>query len=502
MESSERHAWYLIALVFIIRLLILLTAPVDLSGDEAYYWEWGRNLDWGYFSKPPLIGWLMGLAGFLFTDAEWGIRLMPLLFGTGSLFILFSLTRDIFGERAGFWAVVAIVISPANAAANLIFTIDAPLVFSWALALYAGFHYLNCQENRGKWALLQGIALSLGYLSKQMMLVYPLLWLIVLATEKDWRPLLRRPQTWAVMILPLLALLPPLLWNAGQDWITLQHTGGHFSSKAFTLSRSLGWVGEFIGPQLGLLTPVTWTILVISLVLTVMNWRKAGREMHFLWIFCGPVMAVFLLLSFRQRILPNWPAVFYVSGYILCMGLLFGERAKLTAPRLVKPFKFGLWIAAGLVVFLYGLMYVSPLVPFSRDPLERIRGWETYGEVIAEIDSSIWPDRSKIGEQRALHMLGHRYYASQLAYYHPERPRVYLHNPPGRIRSQYGIWKSIEESGLEEGLLIDARKESELPDEVGELWQEIEFIKTVLVPITAKSHRTVRIYKVSGIHQR
>ena len=63
-ERIRAHpALYLIAAVFIIRFLVLLTAPIDLSGDEAYYWEWGRHLDWGYFSKPPLIGWLMGLAG-------------------------------------------------------------------------------------------------------------------------------------------------------------------------------------------------------------------------------------------------------------------------------------------------------------------------------------------------------------------------------------------------------------------------------------------------------
>ena len=50
-----------VAALFCFRLLMLLL-PLDLSGDEAYYWDWGRNLDWGYYSKPPGIAWLMAPA--------------------------------------------------------------------------------------------------------------------------------------------------------------------------------------------------------------------------------------------------------------------------------------------------------------------------------------------------------------------------------------------------------------------------------------------------------
>src|SRR2546430_1542444 len=33
--------------------------PVDLSGDEAQYWDWSRNLDLSYYSKGPLIAYLI-----------------------------------------------------------------------------------------------------------------------------------------------------------------------------------------------------------------------------------------------------------------------------------------------------------------------------------------------------------------------------------------------------------------------------------------------------------
>ena len=41
------------------RLLALWLTPLDLFMDEAQYWLWGDELALGYFSKPPLIGWVI-----------------------------------------------------------------------------------------------------------------------------------------------------------------------------------------------------------------------------------------------------------------------------------------------------------------------------------------------------------------------------------------------------------------------------------------------------------
>ena len=40
------------------RLVALGFDRTDLWVDEAQYWLWGQNLDWGYFSKPPMIAFL------------------------------------------------------------------------------------------------------------------------------------------------------------------------------------------------------------------------------------------------------------------------------------------------------------------------------------------------------------------------------------------------------------------------------------------------------------
>ena len=39
---------------------LLLTASygvmVPLNGDEAFYWQHGRHLDWGFYTHPPMTG--------------------------------------------------------------------------------------------------------------------------------------------------------------------------------------------------------------------------------------------------------------------------------------------------------------------------------------------------------------------------------------------------------------------------------------------------------------
>jgi 4-amino-4-deoxy-L-arabinose transferase-like glycosyltransferase len=61
-ESSLMVVIGIFAAITVIRLIGLGTSNVDLFTDEAQYWSWSRELSWGYFSKPPLIAWIIHLA--------------------------------------------------------------------------------------------------------------------------------------------------------------------------------------------------------------------------------------------------------------------------------------------------------------------------------------------------------------------------------------------------------------------------------------------------------
>src|SRR5205809_665616 len=64
---SRAAAVGLILLAAVLRFLYLaLDCRLDLSPDEAHYWDWSRHLDWSYYSKGPLVAWLIWLSRELF----------------------------------------------------------------------------------------------------------------------------------------------------------------------------------------------------------------------------------------------------------------------------------------------------------------------------------------------------------------------------------------------------------------------------------------------------
>jgi len=93
----ERAFFVLFFGVLGLRILFAAVFPLDFAGDEAYYWDWGRRLDWGYYSKPPMVGWLFALAGWLGNDSFFVFKLVPVVLTALGTLALAALARDRYG---------------------------------------------------------------------------------------------------------------------------------------------------------------------------------------------------------------------------------------------------------------------------------------------------------------------------------------------------------------------------------------------------------------------
>src|SRR5436305_4540482 len=90
--------------------------PLDLAPDEAHYWDWSRHLDWSYYSKGPLVAYLIRagceLAGPVsqrLTGSEMlAVRLPAVGCGALLLLALYVLTVQAYGREGLATAVVAI----------------------------------------------------------------------------------------------------------------------------------------------------------------------------------------------------------------------------------------------------------------------------------------------------------------------------------------------------------------------------------------------------------
>ena len=60
-DSRPYFLWLLLAVAVLtaLRLAVLAGSGLGLHGDEAQYWSWSRDLEWGYYTKPPLIAFII-----------------------------------------------------------------------------------------------------------------------------------------------------------------------------------------------------------------------------------------------------------------------------------------------------------------------------------------------------------------------------------------------------------------------------------------------------------
>src|SRR3954453_14218965 len=47
---------------------LVTSCPLELAADEAHYWDWSRHLDWSYYSKGPLVAWVIRASRFFLAD--------------------------------------------------------------------------------------------------------------------------------------------------------------------------------------------------------------------------------------------------------------------------------------------------------------------------------------------------------------------------------------------------------------------------------------------------
>lgn len=492
----SKFLWYSLLGLLVLRLIYLpfFCSAFDLVGDESYYWEWGRRPDWGYFSKPPMIGWLMGIVGVLTNHAEWGIRLASLVCGTISLSLLYALAKRMFDRPTALLTVFLAAFTPANIALNLFFTIDAPLVLCWTAALLTFWKAIEAPEKTSSWVWLT-LALGMGNLSKQMMLVFPLLMLLLVLGSKAARPVARQRGFWISIGISLLFVLPVLWWNERHDWITFKHTTHHFDTRVNpTFWDNVTLFFEFPLFQMGLLTPLIWCFLMAIGFGGLWKWRQLELRSQYLVIFSAPALTVFTLLALRQSINPNWPAVYYLSGMMLVAAALQGTAVpvwpRLSWSRWLKP--------TTIMAFVITLLaYAAPLMPGALalagypvvDPFARVKGWREAGEAAGRFYAG-----APAPEKTFFLVLGHRENASQLSFYTPQHPPVYRWQEVEMISSQYELWPRANEERMGGDALIFVPDGRGLAKSMARSFETVEKKGEINIPLGNDKVRNYNVF--------
>jgi len=133
-KNSKKFNLFILG-IFIINILQAIFTPI--LKDEAYYWRWAQNLDWGYFDHPPMVAFIIKLGTYLFSGAL-GIRFVTVLLNILMVFVIWALVPDSHKKQKNAeWIFFSILLAmPFFHIYGFITTPDAPLLFFSALYLF------------------------------------------------------------------------------------------------------------------------------------------------------------------------------------------------------------------------------------------------------------------------------------------------------------------------------------------------------------------------------
>lgn len=336
--------WFLWALVpglFAWRLSASWWSGAGLFVDEAQYWDWSRDLAWGYFSKPPVLPALIRLSTLLAGDGIAGVRSLVVFLWTLTPVVLWRLVWDMFRDQAphvpvrtrllvGAWAAALASAMLVFALIGQVATTDGPLLFFWALLMWFFWRAMQTPQRLWPW-VLWGILLALALLSKYTacVAVVSALWLAFKQRHASiWQGL-----ALAFMVCGVL-LIPHAMWNQTHGWPTLRHTaellagsdsaehaGAVFSALKYTASQ---WV--LVGP-----------VVFLTGVFGFIRWRQKAPKrtdetrpktggvplMEWAWTWTWPIWLLGLMQSLQGKAEMNWPAP-AVLGFALMLALWQG----------------------------------------------------------------------------------------------------------------------------------------------------------------------------------
>ena len=455
-----------------LRLLWLVFQPADLYPDEAQYWFWAQHAALGYYSKPPLVAWLIALTTGLFGESEFAIRLSAPLLHAGTAVFVYATGARLYDSRVGLWSALAYASLPGASVSAFIISTDAPLLLFWGAALYA---FIRAREDVGwGWWLAVGIACGLGLLAKYAMAYWifsALGYVLVFRAERrHLYPLL------AAIGVALLLYSPNFWWNWSNGFVSYLHVrdNAELDEPLFHLDAFL----EFFGSQFAVFGPLFFAGLIF---LALSPRTLAEPRARLLASFTLPTLAMMLAVSFLSRANANWAAPAYVSATVLVVAWALGRGWR----RLVI-FSIALHLAAVAVLFTGrdALAAFGIELPAKYDPLGRLRGWRALGSTVGAALAA-HPGFMLFADDRET-------LAALIYYVHPHPfDAVKWKLKGGLAKDQWELTNGLPQHYGENFLLVS---EHELIPEMRPSFAAIDRLQPVVIPVGPGASRTYTLY--------
>lgn len=485
LDRSRDYNWFAVLLaglaaLLCVRLLALYISGTDLFFDEAQYWAWSTEPALGYFSKPPLIAWLIGAATTVCGVGEACVRLPSPVLHTATALAVYWLGSRLYDSRIGALSGLAFATLPGVSLSAGIISTDVPLLLCWALAL-VGFSALL--ESDDLWpALLLGVALGAGLNAKYAMAWFIACAAIYLMLTPARRGILRDWRLYLALVIGAAMIAPNLVWNASHKFATFAHTAenANWGGSLLHPNKAL----EFFGAQFGVFGPI---LFAAFLVIVWRAWRvRPSDPDRMLLAFSVPLITVILVQAFLSRAHANWAAPAYVAASVLVVATMVRDGA------------WG-WLKAsfvlhGVIILLlvFGTSTAGRLeLPVKSDPFARTLGWREIADAtrqeLAKAAAAGKPFAAVLSDDRAL--------TAELLYYMREEPTPVLAWREGAPHDHFELTRPFTASTPSPVLLVRADNG---PGGAAPSFTTVEKVAVRTLPAGKNASRDVTFYSLAG----
>ncbi len=353
---------------------LLVAAAVPLAPDEAYYWIWSRAPAAGYLDHPPMVALWIAAGTFLAGDTLLGVRLLgPISAAVGALLLADAAERLIPNRKAGLFAAAGLSATLLLGVGSVIMTPDTPLLFFWIATIWALARIATGGDAR--WWPVVGVFAGAALASKYTAAFLwggIFLWLVVSPPMRRW---LRHPMPWFGALLGMAVFAPVIVWNHAHGWVGFLRQGGRVAD--WQPGRAIGFLGELIGGQAGLVTPGLYVLCLAGIVLATRRMIVSRDPVWtLLCLLTLPASLLFLQHAIGDRVQGNWPAIVYPAAIVAA-----AERLPRWLERWRRP-SIGLGFALTALAYVQASTFALP-VPVRLDPIAlRLSGWDGLAQQI------------------------------------------------------------------------------------------------------------------------
>jgi Dolichyl-phosphate-mannose-protein mannosyltransferase len=424
----------LIKAAFIITTI--LHSGIGLSPDEAQYWTWSQQLDWGYYSKPPGVAWQIFTGTFFFGNIPLGVRACSVLIGIITPLLIYILARKCQQPvRTAFWCAILLALSPLGIISSMLAITDVGMILFWTCALIVITSSLS--ENRRPNYILLGVFIGLGALFKWP--VY-LLWVITLVMMPLF-PNLRSKRFISGIVISLFGLLPSFTWNIQNDWATFRHVTSSIQGSHQTTQLFAGNPLDFIGAQAALLSPILFVILILSMINILRNHKNVSKGLLFCCYTTVLLFGAIIILSLFKKVQGNWCDYAYPSAIIL-----IGWYGCHTSDAAKKWLIGGVVLSVALCVVLFSIPAIQSnnllnqvKIPYKANPFRHNVGWENLPKALEGAGYDPSED----------FLFSSKYQMSSiLSFYSPDQHRAYFFNLFGIRNNQFTYWPNMHDKQI------------------------------------------------------